>query len=43
MPLGDTAQIIDMNSLGVIEMALENGFKYSDRLHIRVWDKKKGV
>jgi 7-carboxy-7-deazaguanine synthase len=43
MPLGDTAQRLDINSLPVIEMALENGFKYSDRLHIRVWNNKRGV
>ncbi|MEA3288746.1 MAG: 7-carboxy-7-deazaguanine synthase QueE, partial [Campylobacterota bacterium] len=43
MPLGDTAQLIDKNSQSVIEFALEKGFKYSDRLHIRVWDNKRGV
>ena len=24
-------------------MAIQNGFKYCDRLHIRVWDNKRGV
>ena len=43
MPLGDTAELIDRNSLSVIELALQKGFKYSDRLHIRVWDNKRGV
>jgi 7-carboxy-7-deazaguanine synthase len=43
MPLGDTAEIIDKNSLAVINMAIKNGFKYSDRLHIRIWDNKRGV
>ncbi len=43
MPLGDTAEIIDKNSLSVIEMAVEYGYKYSDRLHIRVWNNKRGV
>ena len=43
MPLGDTAELIDKNSLSVIELALKKGFKYSDRLHIRVWDNKRGV
>ena len=43
MPLGDTAEIIDTNSLSVIEYALEKGYKYSDRLHIPVWDNKRGV
>ncbi len=43
MPLGDTAEIIDKNSLAVINMAIDCGYKYSDRLHIRVWDNKRGV
>ena len=43
MPLGDTSEIIDKNSLSVIEYALEKGYKYSDRLHIRVWNNKRGV
>ena len=43
MPLGDTSEIIDKNSLSVIELALEKGYKYSDRLHIRVWNNKRGV
>ena len=43
MPLGDTAESIDKNSLSVIKFALEKGYKYSDRLHIRVWDNKRGV
>ena len=43
MPLGDTSEIIDKNSLSVIELALAKGYKYSDRLHIRVWNNKRGV
>jgi len=43
MPLGDTSEIIDENALAVIELALEKGYKYSDRLHIRVWNNKRGV
>jgi len=43
MPLGDTSEIIDKNSLSVIELALDKGYKYSDRLHIRVWNNKRGV
>ena len=43
MPLGDTSEIIDKNSLSVIELALNKGYKYSDRLHIRVWNNKRGV
>lgn len=43
MPLGDTAEQINKNCEDVINMAIENGFKYCDRLHIRVWDNKRGV
>jgi organic radical activating enzyme len=43
MPLGDTSELIDKNSLSVIEFALKKGFKYSDRLHIRVWNNQRGV
>lgn len=43
MPLGDTAKIIDQNSPDVIDYAIKKGYMYSDRLHIRVWDNKRGV
>ncbi len=43
MPMGDTAKQINENCEEVINMAIENGFKYCDRLHIRVWDNKRGV
>lgn len=43
MPMGDDAKTVEKNSLSVITMAIENGFNYSDRLHIRVWDNKRGV
>ncbi len=43
MPLGDDAQTIDKNSEAVINLAINKGFKYSDRLHIRVWNNKRGV
>ncbi|CAM3841724.1 7-carboxy-7-deazaguanine synthase QueE [Arcobacter cloacae] len=43
MPLGDTAEEINKNCEEVINMAIQNGFKYCDRLHIRVWDNKRGV
>jgi len=43
MPLGDTAEIIDKNSLNVINFSILKGYKYSDRLHIRVWNNKRGV
>lgn len=43
MPLGDTANEINKNCEEVIDLAIEEGYKYCDRLHIRVWDNKRGV
>ena len=43
MPMGDTAEQINKNCEDVINMAIQNGYKYCDRLHIRVWDNKRGV
>lgn len=43
MPMGDTAKQINENSEAVINLSIENGYKYCDRLHIRVWDNKRGV
>lgn len=43
MPMGDTAKEINTHSEAVINMAIECGYKYCDRLHIRVWDNKRGV
>lgn len=43
MPMGDTAKDINEHSKEVIEMAIECGYKYCDRLHIRVWDNQRGV
>lgn len=43
MPMGDTAEIINENCEAVIQMSIENGYKYCDRLHIRVWNNKRGV
>jgi organic radical activating enzyme len=43
MPMGDTAQTINENDEAVISMAIQNGYKYCDRLHIRVWNNKRGV
>jgi organic radical activating enzyme len=43
MPLGDTAKSINENCEAVIQMAIDYGYKYCDRLHIRVWDNKRGV
>lgn len=43
MPMGDTAEHINNNCEDVIKMAIKNGYKYCDRLHIRVWNNKRGV
>ena len=43
MPMGDTAQDIRQHCQAVIAMAIECGYKYCDRLHIRVWDNQRGV
>lgn len=43
MPMGDTAKQILQNSQEVITLAIQSGYKYCDRLHIRVWDNKRGV
>ncbi len=43
MPMGDTAQQISIISEDVINLAIKNGYRYCDRLHIRVWDNKRGV
>ena len=43
MPLGDTASSINDNCEEVIQLAIDYGYIYSDRLHIRVWDNKRGV
>jgi len=43
MPMGDTVEILNDNSQSVIDLALQNGYLYSDRLHIRIWNDKRGV
>lgn len=43
MPLGDTIERVNYNAEAVINLCMKKGFKYSDRLHIRIWDNKAGV
>ncbi len=43
MPLGSTIDVVEQQASEVIKLAIEKGFYYSDRLHIRVWDNKRGV
>lgn len=43
MPLGDTTEVLNKNALPTAELAIKKGWKYSDRLHIRLWENKVGV
>ncbi len=43
MPLGGKQEELIKNGKAVYEFATENGFRYSDRLHIRIHDDKMGV
>ncbi|PUD44149.1 7-carboxy-7-deazaguanine synthase QueE [Helicobacter pylori] len=42
MPLGTTNKELDKNLKTLAPLALEHGFRLSDRLHIRLWDNQKG-
>jgi 7-carboxy-7-deazaguanine synthase len=43
MPLGSTKEELQSNSYDVFEFCKDNGFIYSDRLHIRIYGHKEGV
>ncbi|DAB29705.1 MAG TPA: radical SAM protein [Sulfurimonas sp. UBA12504] len=43
MPLGGSRAEVEKNSEPLIEFCKEKGYNFSDRLHIRIWDKNKGV
>ncbi len=43
MPMGETRNTLEENAKSVYEFALVNGFRYSDRLHIRIYNDKVGV
>ena len=43
MPLGASKEELEKNAPFVFEFCLKNGFRYSDRIHIRLFGKKKGV
>lgn len=43
MALGETKTQLEENAHDVYEFALKNGFRYSDRLHIRIHNDKRGV
>ncbi len=43
MPLGASKEELEINAPFVFEFCLKNGYCYSDRIHIRLFGKKKGV
>lgn len=43
MPLGADKKELEKNAPFVFEFCLKNGYCYSDRIHIRLFGKKKGV
>jgi len=43
MPLGETKEELEKNASFVFNFCLENGYFYSDRIHIRLFNKKRGV
>jgi 7-carboxy-7-deazaguanine synthase len=43
MPQADNRQDLARQRQAVVETCLEHGFRYSDRLHVQIWDRKKGV
>lgn len=43
MPVGESIDSLEKNDKRVVAFCLENGFCYSDRLHIRLWNTAKGV
>ena len=43
MPLGKNKKELEQNSQKVAEFAINCGFNYSDRIHIRIYDDKEKV
>jgi organic radical activating enzyme len=43
MPKGGSKDEVEANTEAVIEYCKRKGYRYSDRLHIRIWDQNKGV
>ncbi len=43
MPLGASKEELLVNAKSVFEFCAKEGYCYSDRLHIRIYDKKRGV
>ena len=43
MPLGGSKEEVEKNSEPLVEFCKTKGYNFSDRLHIRIWNKEKGV
>ena len=43
MPLGGSKEEVEANTEPLIEFCKAQGYNFSDRLHIRIWDMNKGV
>lgn len=43
MPMGETKKQLNQTAKLVFEACMQYGFKYSDRLHIRIYDDQRGV
>ncbi|MDF1874173.1 7-carboxy-7-deazaguanine synthase QueE [Sulfurimonas sp. SAG-AH-194-I05] len=43
MPVGGNKEEVEKNTEPLIEFCKTKGYNFSDRLHIRIWDKNKGV
>ncbi len=43
MPLGGSAEEVNINCEAVIDLCKKEGYTYSDRLHVRIWDSNRGV
>lgn len=42
MPMGSTAKELAKNDKAVAEFCIQNGYNYTDRIHIRLWDNEEG-
>ncbi|MCD8212944.1 MAG: 7-carboxy-7-deazaguanine synthase QueE [Campylobacter sp.] len=43
MAMGANRAQLEQNSLDVANFAIKYGFNYSERIHVRLWDRKEGV
>jgi len=43
MPEASTARLLSQRRQWLVEICKQQGFRYSDRLHVQIWGEKKGV